>query len=268
MPQRTMRTRVLAIEDGCPAASLSWGAVLGAEYEVETTTRGNDLKARIRGFLPHLVVINSEHHQESNAGLCKRLRRYRESARLPILLLTDRAEESVESLDAGADDCLVRPISLRELPLRIHGLLRRARSVSILRVADIMLDLDRVHATRAGRDVHVTSTGFKLLEALMRTPGCPLTRSELISAVWPNTRVDGGTVNAHIKRLRMALTQGKGPDPIVTVRRVGYCLSTAAPKSIVRSRPSLSAAERTSSKPPRPSKRRRTQPRRERHVAA
>jgi two-component system, OmpR family, phosphate regulon response regulator PhoB len=231
-----MRTRILVIEDERSATPAPWDDVFDSEYEVEIANRVNHLRSHIRDFVPHLMIINSERRQISNADLCKELRRYKESARTPILLLTDRSEETIESLDAGADDCLAKPISFREFLLRVRGLLRRAQSAFTLRTADIALDLDRFRVTRAGRNIALGPIQFKLLELLMRTPGCPVLRSDLISGVWgTRTRIDKRTVNVHIMRLRKALMRGRRIDPIRTVRGVGYYLDdgrgSAGPKS-------------------------------------
>jgi two-component system, OmpR family, phosphate regulon response regulator PhoB len=274
MLHRTMRTRILVIEDERSAPPAPWDVVFDSEYEVEIANRTNHLRSHIRDFVPHLVIINSERRQVSNADLCRELRRYEESACTPILLLTDRADESVESLDAGADDCLAKPISFREFLLRIRGLLRRAQSASTLRAADILLDLDRFRATRAGRDVHLGPIEFKLLELLMRTPGHPVPRSELMSGAWPHTRIDERTVDVHIMRLRKALTQGRRTDPIRTVRQVGYYLdggkSSAPPESpsIIRGQPIFNDTERACAKRPASSSRHQLDARGKRHVVA
>lgn len=242
-----MRTRILIIEDQCSAAPVPWDVMFDSEYEVETADRDDHLGTRIRDLVPHLVIINSERRKNSNADLCRELRGYKESACTPILLLTDRAEESVESLDAGADDCLAKPISPREFVLRVRGLLRRAPFIRALQAADILLDLDRFRVTRAGRDIHLGPTAFKLLELLMRMAGKPVPRSELVSGVWPHKRVDERTVDATIMRLRKALRQGRRTDPIRTVPQVGYCLysgkSSSPPESasIIYSEPSNDA---------------------------
>jgi two-component system phosphate regulon response regulator PhoB len=231
-----MRTRILVIEDKRATTPAPWEVVFDSEYEVEIANKPDHLRSHIRDFVPHLMIINSERRLVSSADLCKELRCYREAARTPILLLTDRVEEIVESLDAGADDCLTKPISFSECLLRIRGLLRRAQSAPILRVADILLDLDRFRVTRAGREIALGLIQFKLLEALMQTPGCPVLRSDLVSSVWgTRPRIDERTVNVHIMRLRKALMRGRRIDPIRTVPGVGYCLDdgrgSAGPKS-------------------------------------
>lgn len=244
---RTMRIRILVIEDEHAATPLPWDVVFDCDYEVATANRTGRLRSHIRGFVPHLLIINSERRQLSNAILCRELRRYEESARTPLLLLTNRAEESVESLDAGADDCLGKPFSLQEFLWRIRSLLRRSRSPSILHIADIVLDLDCRRVTRAGRVIHLGPIQFKLLELLMRTPGRPVPRDELMSGAWPHTCIDERTVDVHILRLRKALTQGHRTDPIRTVREVGYYLDGGIPSgksSIISSKPIFSNAGR------------------------
>jgi two-component system phosphate regulon response regulator PhoB len=220
-----MRTRILVIDEMRSARPAPWEVVFDSGYEVEIADRTDQLRSHIRDFVPHLMIINSERRRLSNADLCRELRRCTESARTPILLLTDRPEESAESLDAGADDCLAKPISLREFDLRIRGLLWRAQSASTLRAADIVLDLDRFRVTRAGRDIELSPVEFKLLELLMRAPGRPILRDDLISGAWPHARIDKRTVNVNIMRLRKALMRGRQSNPIRTVRGIGYYLA-------------------------------------------
>jgi two-component system phosphate regulon response regulator PhoB len=235
-----MRIRILVIEDERSLAAAPWDVVLGPEYEVQIA-RADHLRLHICHFAPAAVIINSERRPVSNADLCREVRSCKGSAETPLLLLTRSAEESADSLNAGADDCLAKPISHQELVLRIRGLLRRAgfANSSTLRAADILLDLDRFRVTRAGHDVHLAPVEFKLLEILMRTPGRPVLRHDLIRGAWPHARIDERTVNVCIMRLRKALRRGRRTDPIRTVRGVGYCLDAGecfAPHSKAQSR--------------------------------
>jgi DNA-binding response OmpR family regulator len=109
-----MRIRILVIEDERSLAAAPWDVVLGPEYEVQIA-RADHLRLHICHFAPAAVIINSKRRPVSNADLCREVRSCKGSAETPLLLLTRSAEESADSLKAGADDCLAKPISHQEL---------------------------------------------------------------------------------------------------------------------------------------------------------
>src|SRR6266581_915608 len=103
---------------------------------------------------------------------------------------------------------------------------RRAHSgriVSLLQIGDLELDRDRRRVSRAGRDVHLGPTEFRLLEHLMQSAGRVFSRGQLLDGVWGrDVYIDERTVDVHVGRLRRALNRGGAPDPIRTVRGGGY----------------------------------------------
>src|SRR5260370_8160423 len=164
----------------------------------------------------------------SGIELCRRLRARSDTERLPIIMLTARGEESerVRGLATGADDYLVKPFSVPELLARGKALLRRAnpgRILSLLQIGDVELDRDRRRVSRAGRDVHLGPTEFRLLEYLMQSAGRVFSRGQLLDGVWGrDVYIDERTVDVHVGRLRRALNRGGAPDPIRTVRGGAY----------------------------------------------
>jgi two-component system phosphate regulon response regulator PhoB len=150
--------------------------------------------------------------------------------RLPVIMLTARGEEGerVRGLGVGADDYIVKPFSLPELSARIAALLRRAapeRVASVLNAGEIELDRERRRVFRAGREMPLGPTEFRLLEFLMQSPGRVFSREQLLDGVWGrDVYVDERTVDVHIGRLRKALNDGFASDPIRTVRGSGYSL--------------------------------------------
>jgi two-component system phosphate regulon response regulator PhoB len=143
-------------------------------------------------------------------------------------MLTARGEEGerVRGLSAGADDYVVKPLSLPELMARVHALLRRKRPERIaerLTVADIDLHRETRKVCRGSREVRLGPTAFRLLECLLERPGRVFTRAQLLDCVWGQSlEIDDRTVDVHIGRLRRALSRGRERDPICTVRGVGY----------------------------------------------
>jgi two-component system phosphate regulon response regulator PhoB len=145
-------------------------------------------------------------------------------------MLTARGEEGerVRGLATGADDYIVKPFSLPELIARIAALLRRAnpaRVASMLSSGDIELDREKRRVSRAGREIPLGPTEFRLLEFLMESPGRVFSREQLLDNVWGReVYVDERTVDVHVGRLRKALNRGREVDPIRTVRGSGYAL--------------------------------------------
>jgi two-component system OmpR family response regulator len=152
---------------------------------------------------------------------------------LPILLLTalGRIEDRVTGLEAGADDYLVKPFAFSELAARLNALARRRPlqpEITRLDHAGIQLDLLKRQVTRDGKLVLLQPREFRVLEELMREGGKVVTRTMLLERVW-NYHFDPQTniVETHVSRLRSKLNEGGKPDPIETVRGVGYRLADA-----------------------------------------
>ena len=146
---------------------------------------------------------------------------------LPVLLLTARSElnERLEGLNLGADDYLTKPFHIEELIARLHAVTRRASgtSQSILKLADLTLNLLTREVRRAGQKIELTTREFSLLEHLMRSPGRVLTRVEITERVW-EYNFDPGTnlVDVYVQRIRKKV-DGDFPEKLIeTIRGVGY----------------------------------------------
>jgi len=113
-----------------------------------------------------------------------------------------------------------------ELVARVRALLRRAKPdpiATLLRAGDIELDRETKRVYRAGRELHLGPTEFRLLEFLMQSPGRVFSREQLLDGVWgQDVYIDERTVDVHVGRLRKALNRPRQPDPIRTVRGSGY----------------------------------------------
>ncbi len=198
-------------------------------YEVESAARGDEAEIKLAENPPDLVVLDWMLPGLSGIELCRRLRARPETERLPIIMLTARGEESERVrglsdrrrrlhrqavLGAGADRAHRRAAAPRPA--------RRA-SRSVLESGDLELDREKRRVSRAGREVHLGPTEFRLLEFLMESPGRVFSREQLLDGVWGrDIYIDERTVDVHVGRLRKALNRGREPDPIRTVRGAGY----------------------------------------------
>jgi DNA-binding response OmpR family regulator len=163
----------------------------------------------------------------SGIGVARRIRK--SGSPVPILMLTarDAPADIVDGLDAGADDYLVKPFALNVLLARLRAISRRAMqpAVLVLQVSDLTLDPASHVVSRAGREIGVTATEFRLLEFLMRRAGRAASRSAIIEAVWGfDEEVGPNTVDVYIKLLRDKIDMGRQEKLIHTVRGYGYIL--------------------------------------------
>lgn len=223
-----MGTRVLIVEDEEPLTLLLRYNLEAEGYEVDAVSRGDEADLHMREQVPDLVLLDWMLPGLSGIELCRRIRARRETERLPVIMLTARGEEGdrIRGLATGADDYIVKPFSVPELLARVRALLRRSKPAHIanlLVAGDLELDRETHRVRRAGKELHLGPTEFRLLEFLMQSPGRVYTREQLLDAVWGNdVYIDERTVDVHIGRLRKALNRPRMPDPIRTVRGAGY----------------------------------------------
>lgn len=223
-----MPARILIVEDEEPLTLLLRYNLESEGYGVESVARGDEAETRLRETVPDLVILDWMLPGLSGIELCRRLRTRPETERLPVIMLTARGEETerVRGLATGADDYVVKPFSVPELLARVRALLRRAKPehvATLLRAGDIELDRETHRVHRAGREVHLGPTEFRLLEFLMQSPGRVFSREQLLDGVWgQDVYIDERTVDVHVGRLRKSLSRGRENDPLRTVRGAGY----------------------------------------------
>ena len=220
--------RILVVEDEAPLGELLTYNLKAEGFEVEHVDRGDEAELRLAETPFDLVILDWMLPGVSGLEICRRMRTRDNTRDMPIIMLTARCEENerVRGLSVGADDYVVKPFSMPELMLRVHALLRRARPERVattLTLGDI--DLDRVNrrVKRAGREIHLGPTEFRMLQYLMEKPGRVFTRAQLLDSIWGmSAEIDDRTVDVGIGRLRKALMRGRKKDPIRTVRGAGY----------------------------------------------
>jgi two-component system, OmpR family, phosphate regulon response regulator PhoB len=226
-----MTLRLMIVEDDEPLVELLRYNFEAAGYAVETIMHGDEAEARLKEFVPDLLILDWMLPGLSGIELCRRLRQKPKTQKLPLIMLTARNEEPdrVRGFETGADDYVVKPFSVNELVARAGRLLTRAhpqRMAEIITVGDIELDRAAMVVKRRGRTVHLGPTDYRLLEFLMGSPGRVFSREQLLNNVWgDDVYIDDRTVDVHIGRLRKALLQVWRTDPIRTVRGAGYSLS-------------------------------------------
>ena len=179
---------------------------------------------------PDLVLLDLNLPDVDGLTICRELRRHETTRRVPILMLTARAEERDKLLgfDLGADDYVTKPFSMKELVARIVAHLRRAGGAGA--TADDAFDDGRLRVDRSrhlvereGRAIHLTKKEFDLLWLLIKSGGRVVSRETILSRLWDYAAdVETRTVDVHIRSLRKKI----GDDVVETVVGVGYRFPT------------------------------------------
>jgi two-component system, OmpR family, phosphate regulon response regulator PhoB len=223
-----MTATILIVEDEADLSELMRYNLESEGFRVASAESGDEAVEHIRDAVPDLILLDWMLPGLSGIELCRRWRSREETARTPIIMITARGEEEerVRGLATGADDYMVKPFSIPELLARVNALLRRSSPqlvTTVLKHGDLELDRTSHRVRRAGREIHLGPTEYRLLEYLMRHPGRVYSREQLLDGVWGNdVYVDERTVDVHVGRLRKAINRGRNPDPIRTVRGAGY----------------------------------------------
>ena len=222
----TKRT-ILVVEDEEDIREL---LVYNLEREGYTAIGCGDGKkglALARARLPDLILLDLMLPGLDGLSVCRELARERETACIPLVMLTAKGEEMdrIVGLELGADDYVVKPFSVRELILRVRNVLKRREPAgpdAILERHAIVIDAAAHKVTAAGNVVDLTATEFRLLENLMRHAGQVRTREQLLEGVW-GYHFEGyaRTVDTHMRRLRAKLGDAAA-KALETVRGVGY----------------------------------------------
>jgi DNA-binding response OmpR family regulator len=224
--------RILIVEDERAVARGLEYALQDEGFDVLIAETGQDALGLARTQDPDLILLDIRLPDISGFDVCRQLRQ--EGKRQPILMLTalDEPVDKVLGLELGADDYVVKPYNLRELIARIRALLRRAYGElskssqgETITFGDVVLDLEQLRVTRAGQAIYLTPTEFRLLRYLTSHPNRPVSRENLIEAVWGYDSDIGSdrTVDVHIRHLRQKLEPNPAdPRWLVTVRGFGY----------------------------------------------
>ena len=222
--------RILLIEDDLNLTELVRYNLERDGYDVSLAEDGEEGLMMAMEQPPDLILLDWMLPNLSGIEICRRLRRNAELANVPIIMLTARTEEGdrVRGLETGADDYVTKPFSPRELIARINAVLRRLRpglSGKMLSYGGITLDSTTHKVSRAGQNIHLGPTEFRMLRHFLENPGRVFTREQLLDAVWGHdVYVELRTVDVHIRRLRKAINLPDMPNIIRTVRSAGYAL--------------------------------------------
>lgn len=221
---------VLVVEDEAAQREVLSYNLEAEGFRVVRAANGEEGLMMIEEEAPDIIVLDWMLPNVSGIEVCRQIKTRPQTRNTPIIMLSARTEEvdRVRGLETGADDYVVKPYSVIELMARVRAQLRRARPSSAgvrLEFDDIVLDSETHRVTRAGQTLKLGPTEFRLLATFMEKPGRVWSREQLLDRVWGrDIYVDSRTVDVHVGRLRKALSQFGGDDPVRTVRGAGYAL--------------------------------------------
>ncbi len=228
MTQRT--ARILLVDDEPDIRLILRDYLLHAGYEVELAADGREALRLFDGTAPDLVLLDRMLPSVTGEDVLRHIRR---RGATPVILLTAKTAEDdrVGGLEMGADDYVPKPFSPREVVARVGCVLRRSAAFAgvpgpraTIAAGDLVLDPDTASASRGGRDLGLTVSEYRILEALVRARGRTLGREAIIEAAFPGG-FDGceRTMDSHIRNLRRKVEDDPArPALILTVRGLGY----------------------------------------------
>lgn len=219
---------ILVVEDEAAIAETIVYALQTEGFSALWKTTGRDALAALKAHAVALVVLDVGLPDMSGFDVCREIQRLGST---PVIFLTARSGEvdKIVGLELGADDYLAKPFSPRELTARVRAVLRRSNGAAkggAKLAAGWQHDEARCRISYRGQALDLTRNEYRLLGALLASPGRVFSRDQLMTAAWddPGAALDR-TVDAHVKTLRAKLrVVAPDEDPIVTHRGLGYSL--------------------------------------------
>lgn len=221
-----MAEQILVIEDEAKIADFLRRGLTYEGFRVKVANDGESGLASARENLPDLVILDVMLPGLDGIEVCRRLRA---GGPVPILMLTakDAVSDRVKGLESGADDYLTKPFAFEELLARVRALMRRARpnEETVLKFADLTLNVSTRQVTRGSRKVDLTTKEFDLLHFFMLHPKQVLTRELIYDRIWGyDFGGESNILEVYIRYLRTKLEVKDETRLIQTVRGVGYAL--------------------------------------------
>ncbi|WP_282104949.1 MULTISPECIES: response regulator transcription factor [unclassified Crossiella] len=227
----TAGTKVLVVDDEPYITELLATTLRLAGYDVLTAGSGAEAVRAAESGNPELLILDIMLPDTDGFELCRRLRLDR--PRLPVVFLTarDSTEDKVRGLTLGGDDYVTKPFSVAEVLARVQAVLRRTRGgqeeSAALRCGELVLDEEAHEVHRAGRQLELSPTEYKLLRYLLVNAGRVVSKAQILDHVWQyDFGGDAAVVEKFISRLRHKV-DAEGSPLIHTVRGFGYTLRPA-----------------------------------------
>ncbi len=218
---------VLIVEDEKKMAELLKKGLEEENHSVSLAFDGRDALEMAQSSEYDAIVLDLMLPGIDGFEVARRLRKG--GNKTPILVLTarDTVPDVVKGLDIGADDYMTKPFSFEEFLARLRSVSRRvsAPRPTLLQVGDLVLNPASHQVTRAGEEISLSRTEFRLLEFLMRRAGRAIPRNTIVNSVWDsNDDIEENTLDVFISLLRSKVDRDHRVKLILTVRGTGYCI--------------------------------------------
>lgn len=219
---------ILLVEDEKKIADVLKKGLIEQRFEVELAYDGLIAKKLLENHSFHLIILDINLPGMNGYELCKYIRTRDE--KVPVIMLTalNAINDKIEGFDAGADDYMVKPFDFKELLVRMKALLKRIYQVqqgNVLKVSDVVLNLENKEVTRSGNIIPLTSKEFQLLEYFVRNKNRLVSRADIALNVWDidfDTKTN--VIDVYVNFLRKKLDKDYSPRLIHTQVGMGYIL--------------------------------------------
>lgn len=224
--------RILLVEDEPALREMVAENLRDAGFRVDEAQNVAAAWRHIRTDPPNVLLLDWMLPDISGLEFLRNLRRESATRELPVIMLTAKGAETdrVRGLEAGADDYISKPFSLRELRARVRAVLRRSdtSSETVITQGELQVDVERHRVLAAGKPVELSPTEFRLLHFLASHPERVYSRAQLLDHAWGRDAfVEERTVDVQIRRLRKAISVHGLDDYVQTVRGFGYRFSVS-----------------------------------------
>ncbi len=228
MPKHT----ILLVDDEAAIRDMLSIALEAADFNVLQAENAQQAHASIIDRQPDLVLLDWMMPGTTGLELLRRLKRDELTEKIPVIMLTAKAEEDskISGLDAGADDYIPKPFSPRELISRVKAVMRRIgreELKDVINVGEMHFDPQSHRVSISGEYINLGPTEYRLLQFFLTHQERVYSRDQILDYVWGgNVYLDERTVDVHIRRLRKAISVAGHENYVQTVRGSGYRFST------------------------------------------
>ena len=219
-------SEILIVEDDEVITSTLAYNLSRHSFGVKAATTGAEALRMARKMRPDLILLDVMLPGESGIEVCERIRERDQDVVIVMVTAKDAEEDKVRGFEAGADDYVTKPFSMKELVARINANLKRSEAGQrgkVIEAGDLQLDTKNFTAHVGGEPLDLRLKEFELLVALASAPGELKSREELAKEVWGHAGVGSSrTIDVHIRRIRAALEERSSYQYIHTARGLGY----------------------------------------------
>jgi two-component system KDP operon response regulator KdpE len=220
--------KVLVVDNDPAMRRALRNSLIAQGYAVEEARSGEEAVQEISQRPTDLVVLDIEMPGIGGMEACRRIRSIHPQAGIIMVTVRDGEDDKIQALEAGADDYITKPFSLRELLARLRAVARRLSTRpaagTLLRVGELELNMERRSLRRGGVEVHLSPIEFSLLAYLMQHADIPIEHGKLLRTIWgPEYGAELEYLRTYIKRLRKKIeNDAMHPEYLLTVPWMGY----------------------------------------------